>query len=219
MNPVTSLSALHARAVFDRDEIERLRWFQTIRYFESGLLATLPAELPADLHIDDSIYFGVYCGDEICGTVRIVRTEGRLPMLSHHTLDPEFEAYLARERNTVAEVSRLAVGRHTEPRQVLAMLIREFLRFGLRHQEATLLVASVEPPLVRVANRLLGMPLRVIGPPIDQYGDYLGKCVPILVDTVECLEKVRNKSSRYWEFFMEDMVLDLTTPLPARAAT
>ena len=31
-----------------------------------------------------------------------------------------------------------------------------------------------------------------------------------MIDTVECLENFRQQASRQWEFFMKDMVVDLT---------
>jgi len=72
------------------------------------------------------------------------------------------------------------------------------------------LVAAVEKPLVRILNHLLGVPLHVIGPSIHYSGDYRGECVPILIDTVECLNNFRLHKSRRWEFFMDGLVIDLT---------
>lgn len=216
MNTVTDLSELSPRVVFDRTEIDRLRWFQMNRYFESGLLDQPPTGLVADASVELSTYFGVYNSeDEIQATARVVRATSGLPMLTHHPIYPSVHAFLDEAQGTVAEVSRLAVATNTPPYQALALLSREFLRFGLRNQHATLLIASVEKPLVRILNRLLGVPLQIIGPPIDQYGAYNGECVPILIDTVACLEHFRQQGSRRWDFFMEGLTLDLTAERPA----
>lgn len=208
---VIDQTELSPRVVLDRVQIDRLRWFQVKRYFESGLLDQLPTELGDDSSIDSSTYFGVYQGDEVQATARIVRTASALPMLEHHEIYPHIGELLEEAHGTVAEVSRLAVGSKTVRYNALALLSREFLRFGLRSQDATLLIASVEKPLVRILNRILGVPLQVIGPAIEKYGAYNGECVPILIDTVECLENFQQQGSRQWAFFMEDLVIDLTS--------
>lgn len=210
MNTVIDLSELSSRIVEDPDQIDRLRWFQIHRYFESGLLDDLPSQLPDDPMVARSTYFGVYHGDEIHATARIVRDVGGLPLLDHHVLHPAAREELRSNHGAVAEVSRLAVGRSTPHQRALLFLAREFLHFGLRNQHAMLLIASVEKPLVRILNRMLGVPLQVIGPTIDKYGPYNGETVPILIDTVQCLQNFRNKQGRRWEFFMEDAVIDLT---------
>ena len=210
MNTVTDLSDLQPRIVRDLHEIERLRWFQLHRYVDGGLLDEVPAALPADGSVEASTYFGVYTGDAIQATARIVRASSGLPMLEHHVLYPSVERELEAASGTVAEVSRLAVGNTTPHYRALAILSREFLRFGLRNQHATLLIASVEKPLVRILNRMLGVPLQIIGPSIESYGAFNGECVPILIDTVACLDKFRRQESRRWEFFMDGLVIDLT---------
>ncbi len=222
MNTVTDLSELMPRIVFDHTEIELLRWFQIHRYFDGGLLDTVPEELPLDSSVRASTYFGVYTGDRIQATARVVRATSGLPMLEHHVLYPSFRDQLDVESGTVAEVSRLAVGSTTPHYRALGLLCREFLRFGLRNQHATLLIASVEKPLVRILNHLLGVPLQIIGPSIEKYGSYNGECVPILIDTVACLEHFHRRQSRRSDFFLEDLVIDLTgaaiVPAPQQTA-
>ena len=211
MDTVTDLSELAARVVFDRAEIDRLRLFQINRYFESGILVELPKMLAPDPSIELSTYFGLYNhDDEIQATARIVRAAAGLPMLEHHPIFPDMLGRLQAAKNSVAEISRLAVGTDTPHYRALALLSREFLRFGLQNQHATVLVAAVEKPLVRILNHLLGVPLHVIGPSIHYSGDYRGECVPILIDTVECLNNFRLHKSRRWEFFMDGLVIDLT---------
>ncbi len=209
MNTVTDLSELVPRAVFDRSEIDRLRWFQVERYFDAGLLDQLPASLGDDPSVDYSTYFGVFSGGEIQATARIVRATSGLPMLEHHVLYPHFEELINADLDTVAEISRLAVGKATANHRALALLSREFLRFGLRNQHATILIASVEKPLVRILSRMLGVPLQIIGPPIEKYGSYNGECVPIMIEPIECLLHFQNKRSRWWEFFTEGLEIDL----------
>jgi len=212
MNTVTDLTTLTPRVAFDRHEIDRLRWFQVNRYYEAGLLDHEPTRLEDDPCVERSTYFGVYDGDQIHATARIVRASGGLPMLDHHTLHPQAIAELDEHRGTVAEVSRLAVGRDTPHHRALLLLSREFLHFGLRNRHATILIASVERPLVRILNRILGVPLQVIGPAIEKYGAYNGECVPIMIDTIECLRNFQNQRGRRWEFFMQDALIDLTQP-------
>lgn len=211
MKTVIDLPELRPRVVTDPHEIDRLRWFQMNRYFEGGLLDEPPKSLPPDDTVAHSTYFGVYDNDEIQATARIVRSSAGLPMLEHHALYPSIGARLEESAGTVGEISRLAVSSSTPHYRALALLSREFLRYGLRNQHATLLIASVEEPLVRILNRLMGIPLQVIGPTIDQYGQYNGATVPIMIDTVQCLDNFRRKESRRWEFFVEDLVIDLTS--------
>jgi len=206
MNPVTNLPELRPRVVVDPDKIDQLRWFQMNRYFESGLLDELPTELPADPTVTESIYFGLYRDAEIQATVRIVYPAAGLPMLEHHTFYPHFQELIDEGHEVVGEVSRLAVGSDTPHYRALALL----LGHGLVNQHATLLIASVEKPLVRILNRMMGIPLSIIGPPIEQYGLYPGECVPILIDAAACLEHFRNEGSGRWQFFAKDLVIDLT---------
>ena len=209
MITVTDPSELVPRAVFDRSEIDRLRWFQVERYFDAGLLDQLPVCLGNDPSVDQSTYFGVYDGCDIQATARIVRATTGLPMLDHHVLYPHFEDLVQSNLDTVAEISRLAVGKSTTNYRALELLSREFLRFGLRNQYATILIASVEKPLVRILSRTLGVPLQIIGPPIEKYGSYNGECTPIMIEPIECLLHFQNKRSRLWEFFTEDLEIDL----------
>jgi len=210
MNTVIDLPELRTRVVSSNRDIEALRWFQTNRYFEGGVIDTLPSELPFDPAVARSIYFGVYSGGSIQATARIIRDTGGLPMLTHHTIYPYYAQLLDEHRGSVGEISRLAVSSSTPHYRALEMLSREFLRYGLRNQHATLLVASVAESLVRILNRLLGVPLTIIGPPLEKYGNFNGAGVPILIDTVACLDNFRSQKSRRWEFFTEDLVIDLT---------
>lgn len=200
---------LSARQVCDPAEIERLRWFQHHRYVEAGLLSTRFESLPDDPAVARSIYFGVYDGDQVAATARIVRS-GTMPMFVHHQISQPYSDRLTHAQDEIAEISRLAVG-HTAPHfVVLSLLCRELLRFGLSNRDASLLVASVEQPLVRILGRLMGVPLHIIGDEIAGYGHYHGACLPILIDTVECLRVFSAQDSRLFEFFTEDLLIDLT---------
>ena len=111
MDTVTDLSELVPRVVCERAEIDRLRLFQINRYFESGILVQLPTMLAPDPTIDLSTYFGLYThDDEIQATARIVRAAAGLPMLEHHPIFPEMLGRLQAAKDSVAEISRLAVG-------------------------------------------------------------------------------------------------------------
>lgn len=211
MNTVTDLSELSSRIVFERDEIDRLRWFQMNRYFEGGLLDDRPSTLPDDPSVALSTYFGVYRGEEIKATARIVRATTGHAMLDHHTIYPTVRDQLDAASGTVAEISRFAVCSSTPHFEAFALLSRALLHFGLQNQHANILIASVEKPFVRILNRLLGVPLQIVGPAIEQYGAFNGQCVPIKIDTVEVLDTLRRHASRRWEFFLEGLVIDLGT--------
>lgn len=208
MNRVTDQNELVPRVVFDRAEIERLRWFQIERYHSAGLVKTIPRRLAFDPFVSQSTYFGVYKGDEIVATARIV--QAAVPeILRYHDLHPDTLAKLQRNRSCVAEVSRLAVSKDTEPYRALSLLSREFLRYSAQSPEGLLLLGSVEHPLVRILDRLLGVPVDVVGPPLAQYGSYPGETVPILIDTINCIEVFSRNAARQASFFMEDLVLDI----------
>lgn len=206
-------STLLPRVVTDAGEIERLRWFQQHRYFEAGLLSSMSHSLPNDPIVAHSTYFGVYDGEDIAATARVVCIED-LPLFDHHAIDPEFQYRLDAAQGHVGEISRLAVEQSTGHYVALALLAREFLRFGLSSPQASLLVASVEQPLVRMLGQVLGVPLHVIGDEIASYGNYNGACLPILIDTAECMRAFMAKDCRQHEFFTEDLVIDLTAETP-----
>lgn len=214
MNTVEDLSLLQPRVVADSSQIERLRWFQLQRYFEGGLVDDLPSALPPDPLVETSTYFGIYADGEagaaIQATARIVLGDGLPPLMEHHRLFPHFDELIGGLPSKVCEISRLAVDTSCRYFEVLALLSREFLRYTMRNPESSLLVASVEKPLVRILNRLLGVPLQIMGPSIESYGDFAGECVPILIDSAVCLDTFRRQDSRRWEFFLEDLVIDLT---------
>lgn len=207
MKPVNK-STLSARVVTEPAAINRLRWFQTERYLDAGLVSHISATLPEDPFVAASTYFGVYDGDQVAATARVVCVDD-MPMLTYHSLAPDFQDRLAASRGSTAEISRLAVDRSTPNFVALALLSREFLHFGLNNPQASLLVASVERPLVRMLDQLLGVPLHIMGDEIPGYGHYEGACVPILIDTAECLRAFKAQKSRYWQFFIEDLVIDL----------
>ena len=209
MNTVTDPSELFSRVVLDRGEIDRLRWFQMNRYFEGGLLDERPRTLSDDPSLSWSTYLGIYRDNEIQATARIIRATTGLPMLEHHVVYPSVQDELDAAHGTVAEISRFAVCSSTPHFRAGALLGREILRFGWQNQHATILIASVEKPFVRILTHL-GVPLQIIGPQIEQYGAFNGACVPIKIDTVECLDNFRRQASRRWEFFTEGLVIDLT---------
>jgi len=209
MNSVIDQTELVARVVTCPSEIERLRWFQTLRYVESGLLQTRPVHLPDDPLVAASCYFAVYAGDDIKATARIVRSP-ELSLLKHHQIYPAVQQRLDAEAGSIGEIGRLAVAPKTPNLRALALLCREFMRYGVRHQNAVTLVASIGQPLIRIVNRVLGVPLDVIGPAIDQFGDFHEETLPVMIDTVECLSKLLQNDSPRWEFYSEGLVIDLT---------
>lgn len=219
MNTVNEPSELCTRVVTDQAEIDRHRRFQVTRYFEAGLLDEVPVGLTDDPAVAASTYFGVYRGDQIQATARIVRATSRLPMLEHHQLYPWARQRIEAQQTEVAEISRLAVAATAPHYAALILLSREFLRFGMRHQHATVQIASVEKSMVKILTRVLDIPVHVIGPPIQKYGQYNGECVPILLDSIECLELFRQQASRRWEFFVDGLFIDLTAPAPVLEAT
>lgn len=213
MNTVTNLIPLEARVVSDQDEIDRLRWFQTNRYFDCGLLAELPTQLPEDPYVPHSTYFGVYRGDEIQATARIVNPPIRPEIFKYHDLFPEAAERFEQHARQVAEVSRLAVARDAPNYETLLFLCREFFHHGVRHPDGLLLLCSIGKPLIRILERLLGVPIEVIGPEISQYGDFEEHTIPALIDSMKCLEVTLNQSSRKWEFYQDGLVINLTNNL------
>lgn len=209
---------LSPRVVTDALEIDRLRWFQHRRYYEAGLLTDLATSLPEDAAVQRSTYFGAYSGHRIMATARIVGS-GTMPMFDHHAISPAYHDRLVAEPGQVAEISRLAVDQTTPHHLALALLSREFLRFSMRTQQASLLIASVERPLVRILDKLLDIPVHVIGNEIAGYGHYRGACLPILIDTAECVRVFNAQASRYWEFFCEDLIIDLGASTRVRPTT
>lgn len=219
MNTVTNPLSFYPRIVTDPTEIDRLRWFQIRRYVDCGLIDEVPTSLPDDPSVAVSTYFGVYLGDEIFGTMRLVRPDnGRLPLEDSCCWYDDVEARLDRRRNSVAEISRLAVSDSGNVHDVFAMLIREFLRYGLNHDHASQLVGAISPPMVRLLTRRMGVPLEIAGPTAAQYGSFPGKVMPFIVDCLDCLRTFQRNENHYDSFFVEGLVIDLVNQ-PALAAT
>lgn len=215
MHRVNDLSKTGVRVVRDQREIERLRWFQLRRYFENGLISELPRSLPHDPAVVDSTYFGVYSATgHIEASARLIGPQAELPMLGYE-LFPEAADALFSRRDKLAEVSRLAVARRGPNHQALGLMARELFHYCLRHQEATALVASIEKPMIRILDQVLGIPVEVIGPEIPHYQNFHGTCLPVLIDTVRYLNEARWRDHRRWEFFTDDLVIDLTDDTPA----
>jgi hypothetical protein len=210
MHGVSDLSEATVCVVRDQGAIEQLRWFKIRRYHETGLLSELPRSLPHDPAVAASTYFGVYSASgEIKATARLVGPRAELPILEYE-LFPWAAEELFDRRNQVAEVSRVAVARRTPRHHALGLLAREMFHHCLRHQEATALIASIETPLIRILDRVLGVPVDVIGPEISHYQNFNGTCVPVLIDTVRYLSEARWRNHRRWEFFTDGLVIDLT---------
>ena len=211
MTTVTDRLSLFPCVVSDPCEIDRLRWFQTARYVECGLLDQLPQELPADPHVHLSTYFGVYTEDgEIQATARIVSDDIGLPMMKYHSLFPEAQASFDACRGTVSELSRLAVAGDAARRLNLSLLGREIIRFGADNPQASLLFASVSDSLRRILNRILQAEPQLAGPAIPQYADFAGVVSPIMMDIVKCIAALRQRDDARSRFFFEDLVIDLT---------
>jgi hypothetical protein len=196
------------RIVTGIQEITELQRFQEQRYFESGLLTTHPGTPELDEHFGASVYFGVYHGNEIVGTARLIG--GDYPMAGQK-FDREATRRLRRFKGTVYEVSRMAVSMSVEPFKVSAMLTRGFLQYVLRRPVAALVVAAVDPPAVRLMNRMHGIPLRVIGEPFGPYGGVDIPATPIMIDPLECLEvfsrpDYRSKRGAFFLEGLEDLV-------------
>lgn len=210
MKTVEKVVGLTSSVAKSDDEIERLRRFQINRYFESGLIDELPTTLPADPLVGCSTYLGVYSGSDVVATARIITDDDHLPVLTHHDLFPEYRERLQRNRSHVAELSRLAVAPDAELFQALSMLCREFFHFGLRGDCASLQVAAVSPPLARLVKKVLEIPLHVVGPKMEGYLGFKGKTVPILIDSIECMQELRSGRVERKEFWSEGLMLDLT---------
>jgi len=188
--------------VTDIDEIAALQRFQERKYFESGLLTEPPGEPELDKYFGVSVYFGVYSGDEIVGTARLIC--GDYPMAGLQ-FDRKPTKRLRRFKGTVFEVSRMAVGGSAPPFKVSALLTRGFLQYVLREPGGALVVAAVDPPVVRIMRRMHGIPLQVIGKPFGPHGGVDSPATPILIDPLECLEVFSQPDSRTGAFFLEGL--------------
>jgi len=211
MTKVADPILLFPRIVHDAREIERLRWFQTERYVESGLLATMPCELPADPHVHCSTYFGVYTKDNrIQATARIVSDDLGLPMMQYHEFYPWAQERIDGAKGRISELSRLAVANDAPRRLTLSLLGREFVRFSIANPRAAYLVGSVGDPLARILKRILQIEPEVLGPTIPQYGDFVEDTSPILLDGIKCVAALRERNDDRSRFFFQDLVIDLT---------
>lgn len=207
--PITTPQGRCAQVVRDKAELERVRWFQLERYFESGLIDHLPNELPADELVECSTYFAAYSptGD-IWGTCRLISADlGRLPLLRDHAIESAYHEQLRVEPDQVAEISRLAVSMGAPQLQTVAALGREMWRHCAEHQTSTIWLGSIGLPMMHLFERGLGLPFEIMGPVLHGY--YNEDSYPVLIDMVRfMLERV---GSKRWHFFTEGLTIDLTT--------
>lgn len=155
-----------------------------------------PSRLESDTFDQASVHVGVLdAEDELVGTARIVtRGEAGLPMFRYCTLFPD-ETTLTNPANTVVELSRVCLSRHSSRRQGLgpgapddsapgarrlphapggpsndpfAALIKVVYQTTKR-MHVTHWVVAVEKALRRRLTRY-GLPFRLAGPEVDYFG-------------------------------------------------
>lgn len=198
-----------ARVVNTDIELERVRWFQLGRYYDSGLIDKLPASLPEDPFVETSVYFVAYSPTgEISGTSRLICAPIEdLPLLRDHTIGIDYRAQLETQRHQVAEVSRLAVAIDAPRLQTLAVLCRAMFQYCVEPQQHTIWLGSMGWPLMCLLERMIGMPIEVMGPVMEYYNE---DSYPVLIDTVRCLEEARGRDPKRWAFFTDGLTIDLT---------
>ena len=85
----------------------------------------------------------------------------------------------------------------------LALIARECLRYGMREPAGCLLLASVDVGTIRIINRILGVPLRVIGDSFGPFGGVDAPGTPILIDIAKCVDVFSLPKARRGAFFLE----------------
>lgn len=202
------------RQVDDAAEIRRLRWFQTRRYHEVGIIDDLPSELEDDPLVAKSVYFGVYSPrGEIWGTGRFIKAPNpELPIFRDFELDPRFEDMLHRYDDEVAEISRLTVSKDAPRLEALATLSREMFKFSTGPDGHTISIGAVERPMIRIIKRTLQMPCDVIGKVRHHY--YNASIYPVLLDTVKYLNDMKFRDYENWKYFTGASTVDLRDERP-----
>lgn len=165
---------LEVRPTADNVELQAARKLHAITYLEAGYVDNLTENgLIEDPWIPYSDFFVAATGaGEVVGTVRLIRPSPRgLQTFQHAPLFPEQEAFFAELRpDACVEVSSLATSRRgIENSEVAAAL------YGLVWRQAVLrghafMIALMDPRLIRVMRRSLGLPFEAIGPTRTAFG-------------------------------------------------
>lgn len=188
-------------------EIDRLRRFQSDRYAATGLVTSADELLGPDPLGPRSTWFEVLGpSGEIWATSRFISTENHsLPLFGDFELDSGALQVLDGHDCQVSEVSRLAVAPEAPSIPVFLALIKAMVHEAVLVGRHTVLVAAVEPQLVRVIRRVLYMDCQIIGPRLEDY--YNTTNVPIMMDGVRWLADLRFRNAELWSYFVDGMVL------------
>ncbi len=184
-------------------------------YTERGIVTSEDDDFIHDRWVDQSIYFGAFYEGEMVGTSRLIPYQDDLHMFELFELEPGWKAKLREVPlyDNAYEVSALSVPK-TAPGgffSVSAGLYRSMFHYSLAEQRYVWL-AGLTPMLGRILNKVLGIPLQVIGPKVEFAG---ATRMPGVIDLIVFLEYARTHAPHEWEFFTRGLEIDVREEIEA----
>ena len=180
-------------------------------YADRGIVDSVDDDYLADRWIDTSTYFGAFHEGTMVGTARLIPYHRDLHIFEMFDIDEGWEGRLetAPLQGNAYEVSALSVPKDAPGGffAVSGALYRGMLQFSLV-QRRFLWFAILTPMLARILNKVLGVPLQVIGPREDVMGAVR---MPAIIDLVTFLDHIRENLPEQYAYAMRGLEIDLTS--------
>ena len=179
-------------------------------YADRGIVDSVDDDYLADRWIDVSTYFGAFHEGTMVGTARLIPYQPEVHIFEMFELDDGWAERLADVplEGNAYEVSALSVPKDAPGGffAVSGALYRGMLQYSLV-QRRFLWFAILTPMLARILNKVLGVPLQIIGPRIDVMGAVR---MPSIIDLVTFLDHIRENLPEQYAYAMRGLENDLT---------
>lgn len=179
-------------------------------YADRGIVDSVDDDYLADRWIDISTYFGAFHEGNMVGTARLIPYHPDVHIFQMFDIDESWTERLAGAplEGNAFEVSALSVPKDAPGGffAVSGALYRGMLQYSLV-QRRFLWFAILTPMLARILNKVLGVPLQIIGPRVDVMGAVR---MPAIIDIVTFLDHIREHHPEQFAYAMRGLEIDLT---------
>ncbi len=180
-------------------------------YADRGIVDSVDDAYLSDRWIRRSVYFGAFHDGAMVGTARLIPYSADLHVFDMFEIDQEWRDRLRDVPlyGNAFEVSALSVPKDAPGGffAVSGALYRGMLQHSLV-EGRFLWFAILTPMLARILNRILGVPLQIIGPRIDVMGAVR---MPAIIDLVTFLRHIREHHPEQFAYALRGLEVDLTT--------
>ena len=180
-------------------------------YADRGIVASVDDDYLDDRWIRRSTYFGAFHDGAIVGTARLIPYAADMHVFEMFDIEQD---WMDRLQDVPLEGNAFEVSALSVPKDapggffaVSGALYRGMLQYSLV-QRRFLWFAILTPMLARILNRILGVPLQVIGPRVDVMGAVR---MPAIIDLVTFLHHIREHHPEQFAYALRGLEIDLTT--------